>query len=85
MPQLRRVFNVDGTENKHETLIHYCLLRVKKEDKNFLQCFYIINLGSNHMIFGFPWLKTFKLNIDWGISQVHELHIIVETGLFQST
>jgi hypothetical protein len=26
MKQPRRVFNVDGTENKHGTLTHYCLL-----------------------------------------------------------
>jgi hypothetical protein len=26
MSQSRRVFNVDGSENKHRTLTHYCLL-----------------------------------------------------------
>ena len=50
----RRVFNVNGTENKCGTLTHYCLLRVKKGDKNLLQRFYIISLGVDRMILGYP-------------------------------
>jgi hypothetical protein len=37
MNQPRRVFNVNGLENKHGTLTHYCLLQVKKGDINRLQ------------------------------------------------
>ena len=84
MLQPRRVFNVDGMENQHGTLTHYCLLRVKKGEKNFLQCFYITSLGSDHAIFGFPWLKMFNPNVDWGTGQVHSPHVVIETGLFQN-
>jgi hypothetical protein len=41
----RRVFNVDRTKNKSRMLTHYCLLQVKKGDKNLLQRFYIISLS----------------------------------------
>jgi hypothetical protein len=65
MKELRRVFNIDGTENKHGTLTHYCLLRVKKGEKNHLQKFYVMNLGTDRAIFGYPWLETFNPNVDW--------------------
>ena len=31
---------------------------------------YETNLGTNHIIFGFPWLKEFNPNIDWKQGQI---------------
>jgi hypothetical protein len=33
LPSPRRVFNVDGTENKEGSLTDYCILRIKKGDQ----------------------------------------------------
>ena len=84
MKEPRRVFNVDGTENKHGTLTHYTLLRVKKGDKNLLQRFYVTSLGADHAIFGYPWLRDFNPNVDWGTGQVLGPPVRIETGLFQT-
>ena len=56
MDQPRRVFNVDGSENKNRMLTHYCLLRVQKGEKEHLQKFYIAGLGGDQAILGYPWL-----------------------------
>ena len=66
MKELRRVFNIDGTENKHGTLTHYTLIQVKKGEKNLLQRFYVTSLGVDHTIFGYPWLRDFNPNVNWG-------------------
>ena len=84
MKEPRRVFNVDGTENKHGTLTHYTLLRVKKGDKNLLQQFYVTSLGADCAIFGYPWLRDFNPNVDWGTGQVLGPPVRIETGLFQT-
>jgi hypothetical protein len=84
MKQPRRVFNVDGSENKHGTLTHYCLLRVKKGDKNQLQQFYITNLGSDRAILGYPWLRDFNPRINWKEGCVLGSKVTIETGLFQT-
>ena len=85
MREPRRVFNVNGTENKHGTLIHYTLLRVKKGDKNLLQWFYVTSLGADCAIFSYPWLRDFNPNVDWGTGQVLEPPVQIKTGLFQTT
>jgi hypothetical protein len=51
-------------------LTHYCLLQVKKGDKNLLQRFYITSLGADHTILGYLWLRDFNPNIDWGQGKV---------------
>ena len=84
MKEPQRVFNVDGTENKHGTLTHYTLLRVKKGDKNLLQRFYVTSLGADRAIFGYPWLRDFNPNVDWGTGRVLGPPVQIETGLFQT-
>ena len=79
----RRVFNINGTENKCGTLTHYCLLRVKKGDKNLLQRFYITSLGTDCAILGYPWPRDFNPNIDWGQGKVLGAPLRIETALFQ--
>jgi hypothetical protein len=84
MNQPRRVFNVDGSENKHRTLTHYCLLRVKKGNLNRLQRFYITNLGSDQVILGYLWLRDFNPNVDWKSGHVLGPKVTIKTGLFQT-
>jgi hypothetical protein len=84
MKHPRRVFNVDGSENKHGTLTHYCLLRIKKGDKNQLQRFYITNLGSDRAILGYPWLRDFNPRINRKEGCVLGPKLAIETGLFQT-
>ena len=83
MKEPRRVFNVDGTENKHGTLTHYTLLRVKKGDKNLLQRFYVTSLGADHAIFGYPWLRDFNPNVNWVTGRVLGPQYGLKLGYFK--
>jgi hypothetical protein len=81
----RRVFNVDGTENKAGLLTEYCTLQVSKGDKEILQRFYITSLGNDRAIFGYPWLRDFNPNIDWLTGEVKGTKTRIETVLLRST
>ena len=83
MDQPRRVFNVDGSENKNRTLTHYCLLRVHRGEKEHLQKFYIAGLGGDRAIFGYPWLRDFNPTIDWDQGKILGPPIEVETALLK--
>ena len=61
----RKVFNVDGTDNQAGTLTHSAslIIQINKEWK--CQNFYITSLGSDCVIFSYPWFKAFKPQMDW--------------------
>jgi hypothetical protein len=46
--------------------------------------FYITNLGSDHIILGHPWFKSFNPSIDWSSNQMNGDNIIIETMGFQA-
>ena len=79
LPEPRRVFNVDGTENKGGTLTDYCTLRVRRGEHESLQKFYITHLGSERAIFGYPWLKEFRPSIDWDQGKLRGPKTRIET------
>jgi Reverse transcriptase (RNA-dependent DNA polymerase) len=61
----RKVYNVDGTENKAGVIEQHVKLRVRQGDKEKVQTFFITNLGNPRIIFGYPWLYHFQPQIDW--------------------
>src|SRR6201985_3738054 len=65
LPQKIKVFNVDGTENRSGEMTYYCRLHIIYDGKEDLQDFYITNLGKDHIILGYPFLKKFNPQIDW--------------------
>jgi hypothetical protein len=67
---LRRIFNVDGTENIARRLTKCCTLRVHKGDQNHLQTFYITALSSDCTILKYPWLRTFNPWVNWKKGQI---------------
>ena len=83
MDQSRRVFNVDGSENKNGMLTHYCLLQVCRREKEHLQKFYIARLGRDWAIFGYPWLRDFNPAINWDKGKILGPPIEVETTLLK--
>ena len=83
MEMLHQVFNVDVTENLQGTLKHFCLLRVKREDQEALQKFFITSLGGDHAILGYLWLRLFTPAIDWGKGRVLGPKIIIEMALYK--
>jgi hypothetical protein len=75
------VFNVDGSINKYGTITHAYNLMVSHGTKKEQQHFYVTNLGKDRFIFGFPWCRTFKPNIDWTKAQIRGPQVQVETLL----
>jgi hypothetical protein len=65
LPRPRKVYNVDGTENKAGVIERHVKLRVRQGDKEHVQTFFITNLGDPRIIFGYPWLYHFQPEIDW--------------------
>jgi hypothetical protein len=65
LPRPRKVYNVDGTENKAGVIEWHVKLRVRQGNKEKVQMFFITNLGDPHIIFGYPWLYHFQPQIDW--------------------
>ena len=81
LPHPRRVFNVDGTENRAGTITRSCQLKVSRGEKSELQTFYITSLGGDRVIFGYPWLRAFKPQVDWGGGRVKGPQTVVKTSI----
>jgi hypothetical protein len=75
----RLMYNVDGTQNQSGTLIEYCTLRCLIGKKESLQRFYIINLGQDCVLLGYPWLSEFNPQIDWTKGEVDGGKVHIET------
>jgi hypothetical protein len=65
LPQPRKVYNVDGTENKAGVIERHVTLRVRQGNQEKVQKFFVTNLGDPRIIFGYPWLYHFQPQIDW--------------------
>ncbi len=59
------LWNIDGTFNKSGQITHYLNLLVSRGAKKNSEHFYVTDLGSDQIILGYPWLRTFNPNIDW--------------------
>ena len=82
LPYPHQAFNVNGTLNRHGTITHACDLLVTKGNKKEQQCFFVINLGLDQLLFGYPWFKAFKPNIDWENGTLLGPEVQMETLLF---
>jgi len=82
LPYPRPVFNVDGTLNQHGTITHACDLLVTKGNKRERQRFFVTNLGRDRLLFGYPWFKAFKPEIDWEKGTLLGPKVQMETLLF---
>jgi hypothetical protein len=60
-----KAYNVDGTENKQETISSYINLEFKLRDQTFNERFYVTGLGKQRIILGSPWLHKHNPIIDW--------------------
>jgi hypothetical protein len=61
----KKVFNVDGTENCNGMIVKSCMLHVCRGEKQARQRFYIMNLGDDCILLGYPWLEEFDPDLDW--------------------
>jgi len=76
LPYPHPVFNVDGT------ITHACDLLVPKGNKRECERFFVTNLGYDQLLFGYPWFKAFKPEIDWEKGKLLGPKVQMETLLF---
>jgi hypothetical protein len=72
--------NIDGTLNRAGTITHFCNLTVRTTNHSQVLGFYVANIGSDQMIFGHPWFKTFNPTIDWTTNTLQNDYIIETAG-----
>ena len=61
----RKIFNVDGTENKSGELKYYTDLEVQTGTTRSPLCFFLTDLGENKAILGYSWFAAMQPRIDW--------------------
>src|SRR5487761_1306277 len=61
----RKLFNVDGTENRSGVLRFHTDLQVQTGTQRTHLRFFLTDLGENKAILGYPWFAAVQPNIDW--------------------
>jgi hypothetical protein len=59
MKNPQKIQNVDFSENRSGTIIHYANLEISRGRRSEIQHFYLTSLREDRMIFGFPWCLAF--------------------------
>src|SRR6201990_3115274 len=65
MPTPRKLYNVDGTENKAGQLQYFTDLQVQTGTARTPLRFFLSDLGDHKAILGYPWFAAEQPNIDW--------------------
>ena len=65
LAQLRKLFNVDNTENISGKLKYYMDLHVQTGGKTVKLRFFLTHLGKHKAILGYPWFAANQPKIDW--------------------
>jgi hypothetical protein len=65
LQQPRVIYNIDGTFNQAESIMHKCQLKIKFKDLTKKIDFYVTSLGQDWIVLGFPFLQEFNPEIDW--------------------
>ena len=77
----RKIWNIDGTNNKAGRIMGYVDLSVQMGKKQNKMRFLITDLGHEDLILGYPWLATFEPKFSWadGTIEVENLPVIVKS------
>ena len=65
LPEPRKLYNVDGTENKAGELRYYTDLEVRTGKTNTRLRFFLTELGEHKAILGYSWFAAAQPKIDW--------------------
>jgi hypothetical protein len=79
-----QVNNVDGTINSEGSITRFCNLWIRQGGKTVKLGFYIANLGSDRIILGHPWFKSFNPSINWGSNQLEGEDVVIETAGYRA-
>jgi hypothetical protein len=65
LPQPRKLYNIDGTENKSGELQFYTDLQVQNGGQTHFLQFFLSDLREHKAILGYPWFTAIQPKIDW--------------------
>ena len=71
LSKAKYVRNIDGTRNSIGSITHKVDLRLQYNNYNQVQEFLIINMGSDEMLLGYPFLEATNPTIDWRKKKLH--------------
>jgi hypothetical protein len=71
----RKLFNVDGTQNKAGDLKYYVDLSVQTGGQRTNHRFYLSDLGDHKAILGYPWFASTQPKIDWARGWIDASHL----------
>jgi len=71
LPKLKIICNVDGTKNSIGPMTHATNLEVQYNNETVPLLFFIMNMGSDSMLLGMPFLATYNPEIDWKAGTFH--------------
>src|SRR5258707_2721037 len=75
LPKPRKLFNVDGTENRSGDLRHYTVLNVRTGSTTLPLQFFLSDLGDHKVILGYPWFAAMQPKIDWKRGWIDHTHL----------
>ena len=77
----RKIWNIDGTNNKAGRIMEYVDLSVQTGKKQNKMRFLVTDLGHEDLILGYPWLATFEPKFSWadGTIDTEYLPVIVKS------
>ena len=77
----RKIWNIDGTNNKAGRIMEYVDLSIQTGQKQNKMRFLVTDLGHEDLILGYPWLATFEPKFGWadGTIDTEYLPVIVKS------
>ena len=73
----RKIWNIDGTNNKAGRIAEYVDLSVQTGNKQNKMRFLVTDLGHEDLILGYPWLATFEPRFSWADGTINTEHLPV--------
>jgi hypothetical protein len=61
----RKIWNINGTNNRGGELTHFVDLDVWTGKREEQMRFLVTNLGGEDLVLGYPWLATFEPKFNW--------------------
>ena len=81
LPRARKVCNVDGTANKQGDITHFTDLEVQTGAKKVKMRFFLMDLGEQKIILGYPWFAAMQPKVDWAHAWIdyEQLPVVLRT------
>ena len=76
-----KIWNINNTANQAGHITHYVDLNIQTKGIRKTICFLIMNIGSEEIVLGYPWMAAFKPQFKWGRGVINEqeLPIIIRS------